>query len=145
MFCINVDRKREAFECLNELVKMNFSDIYILNEIAQLFYKKNEYVIASNLYKRIIHKDKNYIDAYIKLAEIYFMKFDDNKKKEAVEILKKSLEFTKDEKEKNSIQEFINVYENDIGVGNNNMLGDMNDDKLNITGQSEIYKGEGSF
>ena len=145
LFCINVDRKREAFECLNELVKMNFSDIYILNEIAQLFYKKNEYVIASNLYKRIIYKDKNYIDAYIKLAEIYFMKFDDNKKKEAVEILKKSLEFTKDEKEKNSIQEFINVYENDIGVGNNNMLGDMNDDKLNITGQSEIYKGEGSF
>ena len=145
MFCILVDRKREAFECLNELVKMNFSDIYILNEIAQLFYKKNEYVIASNLYKRIIHKDKNYIDAYIKLAEIYFMKFDDNKKKEAVEILKKSLEFTKDEKEKNSIQEFINVYENDIGEGNNNMLGDMNDDKLNITGQSEISKGEGSF
>ena len=95
--------------------------------------------------KRIIHKDKNYIDAYIKLAEIYFMKFDDNKKKEAVEILKKSLEFTKDEKEKNSIQEFINVYENDIGDGNNNMLGDMNDDKLNITGQSEISKGEGSF
>ena len=142
MFCINVDRKREAFECLNELIKMNFSDIYILNEIAQLFYKKNEYVVASNLYKRIIYKDKYYIDAYIKLAEIYFMKFDDNKKKEAVEILKKSLEFTKDEKEKNSIQEFINVYENDIGIGNNNMLGNMDDDKLNITGQSEIYKGE---
>ena len=36
------------------------------------------------------------------------------KKKEAIEILKSSLEFTTDEKEKESIEQFINVYENQI-------------------------------
>jgi tetratricopeptide (TPR) repeat protein len=79
-----------------------------------LFYKNNDFIIASNLYKRIIHINKYYIDAYIKLAEIYYMKFDDEKKKEAIEILKSSLEFTTDEKEKESIEQFISVYENQI-------------------------------
>ena len=81
MFCIDIHRNEEAIECMNELIKMKFNDIELLNEIAQLFFKNNDFVIACNLYKRIININKNYIDAYIKLAEIYFMKFDDNKKK----------------------------------------------------------------
>ena len=39
--------------------------------------------------------DKTYIDAQIKLAEIYFMKFDD-KKKEEINILKNAIQYALD-------------------------------------------------
>ena len=114
MFCINVGRREHALACLNELIKMKFDQIEITSDIALLFYKKNEFNIAANLYKRIINFDKTYIDAQVKLAEIYFMKFDEPKKKEAIEILKNSLQYAQDEKEKNSILQFIQIYENQI-------------------------------
>ena len=139
MFCIDIHRNEEAIEYLNEVIKMKFDDIEIYNEIALLFYKNNDFVIASNLYKRIININKYYIDAYIKLAEIYYMKFDDEKKKEAIEILKSSLEFTSDEKEKESIEQFIKVYENQI---ENNILNvDDNSQEMlnmNLMGNSNI-------
>ena len=133
MFCIEINRNEEAYDCLNELIKMKFSDTELLNEIAQLFYKNNDFVVASNLYKRIIHFNKNFVDAYIKLAEIYYMKFED-KKQEAIQILKNSLEFTTDEKEKDSIEEFINVYENQLGNNNNddNDNNDQSQEMLNM-------------
>ena len=115
IFCIDIHRNEEAIECMNELIKMKFNDIELLNEIAQLFFKNNDFVIACNLYKRIININNNYIDAYIKLAEIYFMKFGDDKKKESIEILKKALEISTDEKEKYSIQQLKSVYESQIG------------------------------
>ena len=43
------------------------------------------------------------------------MKFGDDKKKESIEILKKALEISTDEKEKYSIQQLKSVYENQIG------------------------------
>ena len=97
---------------------MKFNIIDITSEIASLFYKENEIMIAANLYKRIINLDKTYIDAQVKLAEIYFMKFDDSKKKEAIDILKNSLQYATDDKEKRNILQFIQIYENQIDYGN---------------------------
>ena len=121
MFCINVGRREQALACLNELIKMKFTQIDITSDIALLFYKNNDFNIAANLYKRIINLDKTYIDAQVKLAEIYFMKFDEPKKKEAIEILKNSLQYAQDEKEKNSILQFIQIYENQIEYTKNSV------------------------
>ena len=121
MFCINVGRREQALASLNELIKMKFNDIEITSDIALLFYKNNDFNIAANLYKRIINFDKTYIDAQVKLAEIYFMKFDEPKKKEAIEILKNSLQYANDEKEKNSILQFIQIYENQIDYTKNSI------------------------
>ena len=123
IYCINVGRKEQALACLNELIKMKFSNVETTADIAALLYKNDEYNIAANLYKRIIYLDKTFIDAQIKLAEIYFMKFDEPKKKEAIDILKNALQYATDEKEKNSIAEFIQNYENQI---DNSQIGKTN-------------------
>ena len=122
MFCIKVKRKEQALACLNELIKMKFNVIDITSEIASLFYKENEINIAVNLYKRIINLDKTYIDAQVKLAEIYFMKFDESKKKEAIDILKNSLQYAIDDKEKRNILQFIQIYENQIDYGKSGII-----------------------
>ena len=114
-------RREQALANLNELIKMKFNQIDITSDIALLFYKNNDFNIAANLYKRIINFDKTYIDAQVKLAEIYFMKFDEPKKKEAIEILKNSLQYATDEKEKNSILQFIQIYENQIDYNKNSI------------------------
>ena len=49
------------------------------------------------------------------------MKFDEPKKKEAIEILKNSLQYANDEKEKNSILQFIQIYENQIDYTKNSI------------------------
>ena len=121
MFCINVGRREQALACLNELIKMKFTQIDITSDIALLFYKNNDFNIAANLYKRIINLDKTYIDAQVKLAEIYFMKFDESKKKEAIEILKNSLQYATDDKEKRNILQFIQIYENQIEYTKNSV------------------------
>ena len=124
IFCIKVKRNEQAMACLNELIKMKFKDVETISIIAALFYKNGQTNIAMNLYKRIIMIDKTYIDAQIKLAEIYFMKFDD-KKKEAIDILKNAVPYASDEKEKNGIFELIQVYENQMDEIDN--LGGQND------------------
>ena len=124
IFCIKVKRNEQAMACLNELIKMKFKDVETISIIAALFYKNGQTNIAMNLYKRIIMIDKTYIDAQIKLAEIYFMKFDD-KKKEAIDILKNAIQYAMDEKEKNGIFELIQVYENQMDEIDN--LGGQND------------------
>ena len=124
IFCIKVKRNEQAMACLNELIKMKFKDVETISIIAALFYKNGQTNIAMNLYKRIIMIDKTYIDAQIKLAEIYFMKFDD-KKKEAIDILKNAVPYALDEKEKNGIFELIQVYENQMDEIDN--IGGQND------------------
>ena len=111
IFCIKVKRNEQAMACLNELIKMKFKDVGTISTIAALFYNNGENNIAANLYRRIILIDKTFIDAQIKLAEIYFMKFED-KKKEAIDILKNAIPYAMDEKEKNGIIELISIYEN---------------------------------
>ena len=138
MFCINVGRREQALACLNELIKMKFTQIEITSEIALLFYKNNDFNIAANLYKRIINFDKTYIDAQVKLAEIYFMKFDEPKKKEAIEILKNSLQYAQDEKEKNSILQFIQIYENQIDLTKTNVNNQNSVDNSEIGNQMHV-------
>ena len=124
IFCIKVKRNEQAMACLNELIKMKFKDVGTIATIAALFYNNGENNIAANLYRRIILIDKTFIDAQIKLAEIYFMKFED-KKKEAIDILKNAIPYAMDEKEKNGIIELISIYENQAENNNSdfdNML-----------------------
>ena len=117
MFCIKVKRGEQALACLNELIKMKFDQIEIISEIASLFYTEKQFQIAANLYKRIINLDKTYIDAQVKLAEIYFMKFGKSKKNVAIDILKNSLQYATDDKEKRNILQFIEIYESQIDYG----------------------------
>ena len=131
IFCIKVKRNEQAMACLNELIKMKFKDVGIISIIAALFYREGEINIALNLYKRIIIIDKTYIDAQIKLAEIYFMKFDD-KKKEAIDILKNAIQYAMDEKEKNGIIELIQLYENQAENNNSDFENIAQNDSENI-------------
>ena len=142
MFCIEVGRKKQAYECLNELLKMNYEEIETISEIAQMFYHSGDFEIAADLYKRIINIDPKFLDSYIKLAEIYFMKYDNTKKREAIAILKNGINYASDEKEKNSILEFISMYESQMEYGANNIL-DINNNEMNITGESNIQKDNG--
>ena len=126
---------------------MKFKDVETLSNIAQLFYKNGDTNIALNLYRRIIIIDKTYIDAQIKLAEIYFMKFDD-KKKEAIDILKNAIQFAMDEKEKNGILELIQLYVNQYENNNNSefdvngQIDSGNSQKMNLSGHSKLEDSE---
>ena len=147
IFCVKVKRIEQAMSCLNELIKMKFKDVETLSNIAQLFYKNGDTNIALNLYRRIIIIDKTYIDAQIKLAEIYFMKFDD-KKKEAIDILKNAIQFAMDEKEKNGILELIQLYVNQYENNNNSefdvngQIDSGNSQKMNLSGHSKLEDSE---
>ena len=147
IFCIKVKRNEQAMACLNELIKMKFKDVETISIIAALFYKNGQTNIAMNLYKRIIMIDKTYIDAQIKLAEIYFMKFDD-KKKEAIDILKNAIQFAMDEKEKNGILELIQLYVNQYENNNNSefdvngQIDSGNSQKMNLSGHSKLEDSE---
>ena len=127
IFCIKVKRNEQA---INELIKMKFKDVGTIAIIAALFYKEGENNIALNLYRRIIIIDKTYIDAQIKLAEIYFMKFED-KKKEAIDILKNAIQYAMDEKEKNGIIELIQLYENQAENNNSDFDNILQNDSEN--------------
>ena len=141
MFCIKVKRNEQALACLNELIKMKFNLIEITSEIAGLFYKNNQIEIAVNLYKRIINLDKTYIDAQVKLAEIYFMKYDESKRKEAIDILKNTLQYANEDEEKKNILQFIQIYENQIDygkIGEQNSLGSQNINNMDMNIKSHV-------
>ena len=135
IYCIKVERKEQALACLNELIKMKFQHVETTSDIAMLFYKNNDYNIAANLYRRIMIIDKTYIDAQIKLAEIYYTKFEEPRKKEAVDILKNSIQYALDDKEKNMILELIQMYENQLDYSRNSQYnngGGFSNDTENI-------------
>ena len=131
IFCIKFKRNEQAMACLNELIKMKFKDVETIACIAALFYKNGDNNIAMNLYKRIIIIDKTYIDAQIKLAEIYVTKFED-KKNEAIDILKNAIQYAIDEKEKNGILELIQLYENQVDNNNLDFDGVAQNDSENL-------------
>ena len=141
MFCIKVKRDEQALACLNELIKMKFNLIDITSEIASLFYKNNKIEIAANLYKRIINLDKTYIDAQVKLAEIYFMKYDESKRKEAIDILKNTLQYANEDEEKKNILQFIQIYENQIDyakIGEQNSIATQNINNMDMNVESHV-------
>ena len=138
MFCIEVGRKRQAYECLNEILKMNYNNIEVISEIAQMFHHSGDFEIAADLYKRIINIEPKFMEAHFRLADIYYLKYE-NKKEEAIAILKNALNYATDEKEKNSILQLIEMNEKQMEYRNNNIL-DVNDNEMNITGESNIQK-----
>ena len=143
IYCIKVERKEQALACLNELIKMKFKNVETTCDIAMLFYKNNDYNIAANLYKRIMIIDKKYIDAQIKLAEIYYMKFEEPKKKEAIDILKNAIQYASDEKEKNGISELIQMYENQMDYSkysqyNNGGISNDTDNNIGKSGHMDL-------
>ena len=78
------------------------------------------------------------MEAHFRLADIYYLKYE-NKKEEAIAILKNALNYATDEKEKNSILQLIEMNEKQMEYRNNNIL-DVNDNEMNITGESNIQK-----
>ena len=148
IYCIKVERKEQAMACLNELIKMKFKNAETTADIAALFYKKNDYNIAANLYRRIMIIDKTYIDAQIKLAEIYALKLEEPRKKEAIDILKNAIQYSNDEKEKNVILELIQMYENQADSQNyNNDNSTIKEDKsgnVDLSLHSNVNNGEDS-
>ena len=148
IYCIKVERKEQAMACLNELIKMKFKNAETTADIAALFYKKNDYNIAANLYRRIMIIDKTYIDAQIKLAEIYALKLEEPRKKEAIDILKNAIQYSNDEKEKNVILELIQMYENQADSQNynndNSSIKESKSGNVDLSLHSNVNNGEDS-
>ena len=53
IFNLNSGKKYQALECFNELCKVNYCDVKIMKQIANLFYDIEEYEITINIYKKI--------------------------------------------------------------------------------------------
>ena len=90
IFNLNNGKKYQALECFNELCKVNYGDVKIMKQIANLFYDIEEYEITINIYKKIKEQEKTDGDCYIKIAQIYDEKLDN--KQEALKILKEGLD-----------------------------------------------------
>ena len=113
IFCLSTNRKYQALECLNELNKVNFNDISLLNEIGNMFEKINEYEVAANIYKKICSLRKIDSEPYIKIANIYFNHIE-GKKKDALEILKNGLDKVMGEKDKKEIEKMIDLIKEEV-------------------------------
>ena len=96
IFNLNNGKKYQALECFNELNKVNYNDVNIMKQIAQLFYDMEEYVITKNIYLKIKDQEKTDGDCYLKIANIYNEKL--SQKQEALNILKEGLEKVMDDK-----------------------------------------------
>ena len=90
IFNLNNGKKYQALECFNELCKVNYGDVNLMKEIAELFYGIEEYEITINIYKKIKEQEKTDGDCYLKIAKIYDEKLD--QKDEALKILKEGLD-----------------------------------------------------
>ena len=90
IFNLNNGKKYQALECFNELCKVNYGDVNLMKEIAELFYGIEEYEITINIYKKLKEQEKTDGDCYLKIAKIYDEKLD--QKDEALKILKEGLD-----------------------------------------------------
>ena len=134
IFCLSTNRKYQALECLNELNKVNFNDISLLNEIGNMFEKINEYEVAANIYKKICSLRKIDSEPYIKIANIYFNHIE-GKKKDALEILKNGLDKVMGEKDKKEIEKMIDLIKEEV---ENGISGDVTHKVINkIENESE--------
>lgn len=114
IYCILVERKFQAFECLNELMKMNFKDVDLLEEIAIMFYKSGEVNVAIEIYNKILLLDPQNLDMYMKLAGMYL--HIDSKKFEALDIIRNKLNTTYDENDRNKLNGFLDIINKEIGM-----------------------------
>ena len=111
IFCLYSKRKNRALECLNELNKVNYSDVPLLKEIALLFLQNEEYVISANLYKKILLFVPDDVECYLQIAKIYY-EHNELQRKEAIEVLKEGRDKVRDEDGLKKINELIRIYQN---------------------------------
>jgi tetratricopeptide (TPR) repeat protein len=114
IFCIILNRKNQALECLNELTKMQFQDVKLLEEIGDLFSKNGELNLTAEIYNRIIFINPNNLKIYFKLAGVYSQI--ESKKPEAIELLKNRMRNTDDENDKKKINKFLDYLNKEIGL-----------------------------
>ena len=141
IFNLNSGKKNQALECFNELCKVNFNDVKIMKQIANLFYDMDEYEITINIYKLIKEQEKTDGDCYLKIAKIYNEKLD--QKKEALRILKEGLDKVMDDSAHQEIELLIQKIEKEeqdliLGIDNNkenecdNIINDKVETELNL-------------
>jgi tetratricopeptide (TPR) repeat protein len=118
IYCITVGRKYQAFECLNELMKMQFIDVKLLEEIGDLFSKNGELNLTCEIYNKIIAHDSNNIRIYFKLAGVYSQM--ESKKGEAIELLKNKLRTEEDDSDRKKIMKFMDYLNKEVGLSPKN-------------------------
>ena len=151
IFNLNNGKKNQALECFNELCKVNFNDVKIMKQIANLFYDMDEYEITINIYKLIKEQEKTDGDCYLKIAKIYDEKLD--QKKEALQILKEGLDKVLDDSAHQEIELLIQKIEKEeldliLGINDNkenecdNIINDKVEPELNLKFNSSEIKDD---
>ena len=151
IFNLNNGKKNQALECFNELCKVNFNDVKIMKQIANLFYDMDEYEITINIYKLIKEQEKTDGDCYLKIAKIYDEKLD--QKKEALQILKEGLDKVLDDSAHQEIELLIQKIEKEeldliLGINDNkenecdNIINDKVEPELNLKFNSSDIKDD---
>ena len=151
IFNLNNGKKNQALECFNELCKVNFNDVKIMKQIANLFYDMDEYEITINIYKLIKEQEKTDGDCYLKIAKIYDEKLD--QKKEALQILKEGLDKVLDDSAHQEIELLIQKIEKEeldliLGINDNkenecdNIVNDKVEPELNLKFNSSEIKDD---
>ena len=151
IFNLNNGKKNQALECFNELCKVNYNDVKIMKQIANLFYDMDEYEITINIYKLIKEQEKTDGDCYLKIAKIYDEKLD--QKKEALQILKEGLDKVLDDSAHQEIELLIQKIEKEeldliLGINDNkenecdNIINDKVEPELNLKFNSSEIKDD---
>ena len=142
IFNLNNGRKNQALECFNELCKVNYNDVKVMKQIANLFYDIEEYQITINIYRKIKEQEKTDGDCYIKMAKIYDEKLD--QKNEALKILKEGLDTVLDDGthqeielliqkiEKEQLDLFLGISDNKENVSDNVVNEEQSNKELNL-------------
>ena len=142
IFNLNNGRKNQALECFNELCKVNYNDVKMMKQIANLFYDIEEYQITINIYRKIKEQEKTDGDCYIKMAKIYDEKLD--QKNEALKILKEGLDTVLDDGthqeielliqkiEKEQLDLFLGISDNKENVSDNVVNEEQSNKELNL-------------
>lgn len=102
LFCLKEERKYQAIECLNELFKTKYSNIEILEEIAESFYNLGEYKISTDIYNRILEVNPGFTKAAISLADLYYHKL--NQQDKGVDVLREAMKNSENENQRLIIQ-----------------------------------------
>ena len=138
IFNLNNGKKYQALECFNELCKVNYGDVNLMKEIAELFYGIEEYEITINIYKKIKEQEKTDSDCYLKIAKIYDEKLD--QKDEALKILKEGLDKVLDDNAHQEIELLVQKIEKeqlDLFLGQSDNK-ENEDDNVVIIDEQEV-------
>ena len=141
IFNLNNGKKYQALECFNELCKVNYGDVNLMKEIAELFYGIEEYEITINIYKKIKEQEKTDGDCYLKIAKIYDEKLD--QKDEALKILKEGLDKVLEDNAHHEIELLVQKIEKeqlDLFLGQSDNKENESDNVVIVDDQEENVK-----